>query len=193
MKFVVAAKERLYHFFSAYAPQTGSSDQAKDKFWNLLDERTAEVSSKALWLVTLMETQNLEKGYRRDTSSCKFGARHYEAWTTRGRKVDLPVDGRCDSNGSREKSFYHVFFGEKTVENCELTHEYSSVRLPTGMLCDRKIPEHLTSKIYRAVVRPVAVYDAECWPAAKETKMQRWKARVTRMDCIRNDAVRQKF
>ncbi|VDP22619.1 unnamed protein product [Heligmosomoides polygyrus] len=30
MKIVVAAKERLYHFFSAYAPQTGCSDQAKD-------------------------------------------------------------------------------------------------------------------------------------------------------------------
>ncbi|VDO82322.1 unnamed protein product [Heligmosomoides polygyrus] len=46
MKIVVAAKERLYHFFSGYAPQTGCSDQAKDEFWNLLDENTAEVPSK---------------------------------------------------------------------------------------------------------------------------------------------------
>ncbi|VDO99023.1 unnamed protein product [Heligmosomoides polygyrus] len=42
MKIVVAAKERLYHFFSAYAPQTGCSDQAK----NELDEKTAEVLRK---------------------------------------------------------------------------------------------------------------------------------------------------
>ncbi|VDO75278.1 unnamed protein product [Heligmosomoides polygyrus] len=43
MKIVVAAKERLYHFFSAYAPQSGCSDQAMDEFRNLLDEMTAEV------------------------------------------------------------------------------------------------------------------------------------------------------
>ncbi|VDP23047.1 unnamed protein product [Heligmosomoides polygyrus] len=56
--------------------------------------------------------------------------------------------------------------------------------------------------IYRAVVRPVAMYGAECWPATKEvetrlsvmgTKMLRWAAGVTRMDRIRNDAIRQKF
>ncbi|VDO63408.1 unnamed protein product [Heligmosomoides polygyrus] len=41
-KIVVAAKERLYHFFSAYAPQSGCSDQAKEEFWGLLDEKTAE-------------------------------------------------------------------------------------------------------------------------------------------------------
>ncbi|VDO86312.1 unnamed protein product [Heligmosomoides polygyrus] len=46
MKIDVAAKNRVYHFFSAYAPQTGCSGQAKDEFWNLLDEKTAEVPSK---------------------------------------------------------------------------------------------------------------------------------------------------
>ncbi|VDO85384.1 unnamed protein product [Heligmosomoides polygyrus] len=60
----------------------------------------------------------------------------------------------------------------------------------------------IKSKIYRAVVRPVAMYGAECWPATKEvetrlsvmeTKMLRWTAGVTRTDRIRNDAIRQKF
>ncbi|VDP14549.1 unnamed protein product [Heligmosomoides polygyrus] len=51
MKVVVAAKERLYHFFSAYAPQTGGSDQAKDKFWSLLDEKSAEVPSEDVIIV----------------------------------------------------------------------------------------------------------------------------------------------
>ncbi|VDP05126.1 unnamed protein product [Heligmosomoides polygyrus] len=37
------------------------------------------------------------------------------------------------------------------------------VRSLTGMLCDRKIPEHLKSKIYRTVVRTVAMYCVECW------------------------------
>ncbi|VDP04226.1 unnamed protein product, partial [Heligmosomoides polygyrus] len=62
--------------------------------------------------------------------------------------------------------------------------------------------EHLKSEIYRAVVRPVATYGAECWLGTKEvetrlsimeTKMLRWTAGVTRMDRIRNDVIRQKF
>ncbi|VDP29299.1 unnamed protein product [Heligmosomoides polygyrus] len=51
MKIVVAAKERLYHFFSAYAPQTGCSDQAMEEFWSLLDEKTADVLSKDVIIV----------------------------------------------------------------------------------------------------------------------------------------------
>ncbi|VDP11327.1 unnamed protein product [Heligmosomoides polygyrus] len=46
MKVVVAAEQRMYHFFSAYAPQAGCSVRAKDEFWTLLDEKTAEVSSE---------------------------------------------------------------------------------------------------------------------------------------------------
>ncbi|VDP14023.1 unnamed protein product [Heligmosomoides polygyrus] len=51
MKIDVAAKERFYHFFSAYAPQTGCSDQAKEEFWSLLDEKTAVVPSKDVIIV----------------------------------------------------------------------------------------------------------------------------------------------
>ncbi|VDP23444.1 unnamed protein product [Heligmosomoides polygyrus] len=74
------------------------------------------------------------------------------------------------------------------------------VALVDGVLCDKKIPERLKSKIYRAVIRSVAMYGAECWPATKEvetrltvmeTKMLRWTAGDTRMDRIRNDAVRR--
>ncbi|VDO87707.1 unnamed protein product [Heligmosomoides polygyrus] len=39
---IVAAKERLYHFFSAYSPKTGCSEQAKDEFWSLHNKKTAE-------------------------------------------------------------------------------------------------------------------------------------------------------
>ncbi|VDP39930.1 unnamed protein product, partial [Heligmosomoides polygyrus] len=70
--------------------------------------------------------------------------------------------------------------------------------------CDRlaMFELKLNAKKIEAVVRPVAVYGAECWPATKEvetrlsvmeTKMLRWTAGVTRMDRIRNDAIRQKF
>ncbi|VDO86619.1 unnamed protein product [Heligmosomoides polygyrus] len=85
--------------------------------------------------------------------------------------------------------------------NSRVSAAWFKWRSLTGVLCDRMIPEHLKSKIYRAVVRPVAMYGAECWPATKEaetrlsvmeTKMLRWTAGVTRMDRIRNDAIRQK-
>ncbi|VDO80558.1 unnamed protein product [Heligmosomoides polygyrus] len=70
----------------------------------------------------------------------------------------------------------------------------------TGVLYDRKISGHLKSKIYRAVVLSIVTYGAECWPATKEAetrlsimeaKMLRWMAGVTRMDCIRSDAIWQ--
>ena len=62
--------------------------------------------------------------------------------------------------------------------------------------------ERLKSKIYRSVVRPVALYGAECWPATKEVearlsvmemRMLRWTAGVTRLDRIRNEVIRKKF
>ncbi|VDO98451.1 unnamed protein product [Heligmosomoides polygyrus] len=89
-----------------------------------------------------------------------------------------------------------------TEVNSRMSAAWSKWRSLTGVLCDRKIPEHLKLKIYRAVVWSVAMYGAECWPATKEvetrpsvmeTNMLRWKAGVTRMDRIRNDAIRQKF
>ncbi|XGW34046.1 hypothetical protein V3C99_018088 [Haemonchus contortus] len=43
MKIVVVIERQKYHLFSAYAPPAGCSDQTKDTFWNLLDEKTAEV------------------------------------------------------------------------------------------------------------------------------------------------------
>uniref|UniRef100_A0A7I4Y4S3 Reverse transcriptase domain-containing protein n=1 Tax=Haemonchus contortus TaxID=6289 RepID=A0A7I4Y4S3_HAECO len=75
-------------------------------------------------------------------------------------------------------------------------------RSMTGVLCDKNIPERLKSKIYRTVIRPVAIYGAECWLTTKEvearlsameTKMLRWTAGVTRLDRISNDAIRERF
>uniref|UniRef100_W6NDH4 Uncharacterized protein LOC100840703 n=1 Tax=Haemonchus contortus TaxID=6289 RepID=W6NDH4_HAECO len=72
----------------------------------------------------------------------------------------------------------------------------------TGVLCDKNIPERPKSKIYRTVIRPVAIYGAECWPTTKEeearlsvmeTKMLRWTAGVTRLDRISNDTIRERF
>ncbi|ETN79954.1 reverse transcriptase [Necator americanus] len=40
-------------------------------------------------------------------------------------------------------------------------------KMATGALCDKKVPVRLKSKIYRTVVRPVALYGCDCWPTTK--------------------------
>ncbi len=44
-------------------------------------------------------------------------------------------------------------------------------RQVTGVLCDKKMPEYLKAKVYKTVVRPVALYGAKCWPATKKHEL----------------------
>jgi hypothetical protein len=73
-------------------------------------------------------------------------------------------------------------------------------RQVTGVLCDKKIPLRLKSKIYRTVVRPVALYGTECWPTTKkheqalhamEMRMLRWSLGLTRLDHVMNENIRK--
>ncbi|VDP09412.1 unnamed protein product [Heligmosomoides polygyrus] len=71
MKIIVAVEERRCHFFPAYAPQTGCSEQTKDEFWSLLDEKTAEVPSKDM--VVVAGDLNGHVGETKDGYSCHGG------------------------------------------------------------------------------------------------------------------------
>ncbi|EYC04720.1 hypothetical protein Y032_0086g1952 [Ancylostoma ceylanicum] len=72
-------------------------------------------------------------------------------------------------------------------------------RTTTGILCDKKMPIRLKSKVYRTVMRPIALYGTECWAATKaakqvlrtmEMRMLRWSMGVTLKDKVPNEVVR---
>ncbi|XP_026042711.1 uncharacterized protein LOC113033277 [Astatotilapia calliptera] len=75
-------------------------------------------------------------------------------------------------------------------------------RQVTGVLCDRRMPNRLKSKIYKSVVRPVALHGSECWPATAkheqalhtmEMRMLRWCLGLTRWDHVMNTDVRKRM
>ncbi|XP_049799631.1 uncharacterized protein LOC126234935, partial [Schistocerca nitens] len=68
--------------------------------------------------------------------------------------------------------------------------------------CDCRMKDNLKSKIYRTVIRPVALYGCECWLttvetehrlSVMETKMLRWTVGLTKLDHISNDSLRKQF
>ncbi|XP_019204855.1 uncharacterized protein LOC109196094 [Oreochromis niloticus] len=72
----------------------------------------------------------------------------------------------------------------------------------SGVLCDKRIPIYLKAKVYKSIVRPVALYGSECWPATTkheqalhtmEMKMLRWPLGLTRLDRARNNDVRKQW
>jgi hypothetical protein len=42
----------------------------------------------------------------------------------------------------------------------------------SGVLCDPRVPLKLKGKFYRTAIRPVMLYDAECWPTKRRHVQQ---------------------
>ena len=131
---------------------------------------------------------------------------------------------RCDFSGTAPVGEPEVSIGEAVVK-CMTKYKYlGSIiqrdgeidrdvnhrvqagwikwRAATAVLCDRKFPSRLKGKFYRAAIRPVLLYETECWTVKKsfEHKMEvtkmcmlRWMCGHTLMDRIRNQEFRDKL
>ena len=53
---------------------------------------------------------------------------------------------------------------------------------PTGVICDKKVPQKMKLLIYQTVIRPTLLYGCETWPmvAKDETRMERTEMRKVR-------------
>nr|CDJ83060.1 endonuclease-reverse transcriptase [Haemonchus contortus] len=84
--------------------------------------------------------------------------------------TDLAEPGSININGAeltRTTLKYHgsaiAYEGSLVFEtNSRVNAAWLKRRSKTGVLCDKNMPERLESKIYRTVIRLVAIYGAEC-------------------------------
>jgi hypothetical protein len=75
-------------------------------------------------------------------------------------------------------------------------------RQASSVLCDPTVPLKLKDKFYRTAIRPVMLYEAECWPPKRrhvqqlsiaEMCMLRWICGHTRRNQVRNDDIRERL
>ncbi|VDO60933.1 unnamed protein product [Heligmosomoides polygyrus] len=150
------------------------------------------------WTLLYADDVMLDCEDKDDLGRCKLGAvfeLKLNVKKTEYLTTDVSESGSIKINGTElARTSVLKYLGSAIASDSSLMVEvnsrvsaaWSKWRSLTGVLCDRKIPEHLESKIYRAV-------EVETRLNVMETKMLRWTAGITRMDRIRNDAIRQKF
>lgn len=84
-------------------------------------------------------------------------------------------DGTISINGEYLAKVSHFKYlrsmisnDDDILPNVRPNAPWMKLRQVTGVLCDRRMPDILKSKIYKSVVRPVALYGSECWPATSK-------------------------
>ena len=184
---------------------TLTKDIQKESPWNMLfaddiflgDEDRKGVEEQAnLW------TRRLEK----------YGLKVSRAKTvymvTKFSKENSDVQGEVTVGGSVLKTVTSFRYLGSLIHNSGSVEEevrsrvsaaWSKWREVSGIVCDKKMPLRLKSKVYKTVVRPVLLYGAECWSVKKadeqrmsvtEMRMLRWIAGVSKKEHIKNEEIR---
>lgn len=140
---------------------------------------------------------------------CQFGLRLNIAKTEYMETISSPdsimVDGENLTKTNRFKYLGSHLQSDGNIDGdvrARVNGAWMRWKEVTGILCDRKMPTHLKSKIYRTVVRPAALYATECWPTtrtverrlhAMEMRMVRWITGISLLDHVTNDTLRKRF
>ncbi|KAK6737515.1 hypothetical protein RB195_019929 [Necator americanus] len=169
-----------------------------------MDTITKEIQKQHPWTLLFADDVMLASGSRGDLQ------KQVRSWKDRLQKYELRLntskteyvecgprieDGSIPVDGTElNKVSCFKYLGSKVTSTGYIDQE--------GVLCDEKVPVRLKSKIYRTVVRPVALYGCECWPTTKalervlhamEMRMLRWTIGVTLKEKVSNDTVRSIF
>ncbi|EYB81499.1 hypothetical protein Y032_0381g352 [Ancylostoma ceylanicum] len=91
--------------------------------------------------------------------------------------LDEPSTIQVDSNDVR-RTDYSKYLDSTLSADGSLAHEvvtrvsagWLKWRSMIGVFCDKNTPDRFKSKVYQTIVRSVALYGAECWPATKEVE-----------------------
>uniref|UniRef100_A0A914US57 Reverse transcriptase domain-containing protein n=1 Tax=Plectus sambesii TaxID=2011161 RepID=A0A914US57_9BILA len=116
----------------------------------------------------------------------------------------IKVDGQ-----DLPKSTYFKYLGstlqhdgliKKEVET-RIAAMWSRWRCSTGVMCDRRVKEEQKGRLYKAAIRPAALYGCETWPtsaaterrfAVTETRILRWSLGYTLLDHVPNTKIRKR-
>ncbi|KHJ40485.1 hypothetical protein D918_09447 [Trichuris suis] len=89
--------------------------------------------------------------------------------------------------------------GGVTTDVAKIQAAWQKWKTLTGVLCVKKLPRKLKSKVYRTVIRPAVLYGSECWAITKkdeqrlsvmETTMPRRTIGISRLEHTPNETIR---
>ncbi|KFD61444.1 hypothetical protein M514_26340 [Trichuris suis] len=89
--------------------------------------------------------------------------------------------------------------GVTTDVSAKMQSAWQKWKTLTGVLCDKKLPRKLKSKVYRTVIRPAVLYGSECWAITKkdeqrlsvmETTMLRRTVEISKLEHTPNETIR---
>ena len=120
----------------------------------------------------------------------------------RERQMDLEIDMEVIEEVEKFKYLGSVVQRDGNLD-AEITNRIQSGwnkwRKCSSILCDKRIPVRLKSRIQRQVVRPAMLYGSETWASRRsdekrldvtEMRMLRWAFGITRRDQVRNEHIR---
>lgn len=185
-------------------------------FITIMDTITRDLQNNTPWTLLYADDVMLATNTRKELQE------QVQAWCDRlsqfGLRLNItkteymetnPTVGTITVNGENLKKTTHFRYlgsvlqcdgGIERVVRARVNASWLRWREISGVLCDKKMPLRLKSKIYQTMIRPITLYGVECLPVTKfdehrlqvmEMRMARWASGVSLLDHIQNNVIRQ--